>query len=113
MTALEVILAFLVVMGVISIPLTAIVTRTSSPIGQAIADRIRRKTERRFGPSPGSAASALPENNKPVATGAPEERDPAALIEQQQQNLQQMSTRLEFLERLIEKDHATDTSHTD
>ncbi len=53
MSAFEAFLAFMVVIGVISIPFAAVITRSRSPIGQAIAERIRRRTEARYGrPAP-------------------------------------------------------------
>ncbi len=83
MTPFEALLAFLVVLGVLTIPITAIITRSRSPIGQAIAERIRRKTERKYGridPGPGVAA---------IDDGA----------------LTDLNARMEFVERLIDRDH--------
>ncbi|MFW5850283.1 MAG: hypothetical protein ACOCXN_11010 [Spirochaetota bacterium] len=100
MSPFEVLAAFLVVMGVVSIPIIALINRSKSPIGQAIADRIRSKTAAQYGRLPASPASTSP--NPPSA--APEnDADPLAVIERQQEHLREMGTRLEFLERLIEK----------
>ena len=106
MTPLETILAFLTVMGVIAIPFAAVITRKSSPIGHAIAERIRRKTERKLGPpaeEPDPGRRATP---RPHAGGSIDTPDPVALIESQQQSLHEMSNRLEFLERLLEKEQS-------
>ena len=114
MTPFEAFLAFLVVMGIISIPFAAIITRSRSPIGQAIAERIRRRTQRKLGPPAASvvppAASAPPPAVSVAHVSATtaqlpnrEEPDPHALIELQQAELTEMSTRLEFLERLLEE----------
>jgi len=110
-TPFEALLAFLVVMGAISVPLVAVINRSSSPIGRAIAERIRRRTERRYGPDPTRDRHALSDaGRRPYAPrpGLPESpdpgdaRDPSALIEAQQQELREMGARLEFLERLLE-----------
>lgn len=118
MAPYEALFAFLVVMGVISIPLAAIITRSRSPIGQAIAERIRRKTERKLGKAgvdqPGLAATGEPgETGRAGGAGAPGDgvshdappgKDPYELIARQQESLHEMSNRLEFLERLLERE---------
>ena len=93
MTGLESILIFLVVMGVISIPLAAIVTRRSSPVGQAIADRIRGRRHRH--PQIQQASEAIQ---------APEAEDARLrLIESQQNEIADLSAKIDFLQRLVEE----------
>ena len=97
MSPFEAFLAFMVVMGVISIPLAAVITRSRSPIGQAIAERIRRRTEARFGkPAP----TVLPDSDRAVTSDV-ERR--LQLIEDQQCELGEISRKIDFLERLIER----------
>ncbi len=83
MTGCEAFLAFPVVPGVLAIPITAIVTRSKSPIGQAIADRIRRKTECKYG-------------------GIDAPRVPAAIDDASPMDL---NARLELVERLTDQEH--------
>ena len=96
MSAFEAFLAFMVVMGVISIPFAAVVTRSRSPIGQAIAERIRRRTEARYG---GPAPTALPDGS----AGTPDIERRLQLVEDQQTELAEISRKLDFLERLVER----------
>ncbi|MFW5688573.1 MAG: hypothetical protein ACOC1U_03290 [Spirochaetota bacterium] len=110
MTPFEAFLAFLTVMGIIAVPLSAIITRSRSPIGQAIAERIRRKTERKLGPSPASlggtarSGASIPASASPGAAEA--ESRLLEIVERQEETLTMMSSRLEFLERLLERDEA-------
>jgi len=115
MTGLETILAFLVVMGVISLPLTAIITRKNSPIGQALADRIRRKTEIRE--AAGRLVRGLPTgtqqhagsdptaNRATFPSGGEDRANQLAMLENQQSEIQELSHKIDFLQRLIEKQH--------
>ncbi len=97
MSAFEAFLAFMVVMGVISIPFAAVITRSRSPIGQAIAERIRRRTEAKYGrPAP----TALPEGS---GAGTRDIEERLRLVEDQQSELCEISRKIDFLERLIER----------
>ncbi|MCK4515326.1 MAG: hypothetical protein KAU31_08715 [Spirochaetaceae bacterium] len=111
MNLLEVVLAFLVAMGVISIPLAAIITRKSSPIGQAFAHRIRRRTDAR------EAKRALKQGLLAAATGnsvpANSESVPAdhlEILEAQQNVIGELSEKIDFLQRLIEDQHPPKSS---
>jgi hypothetical protein len=97
MSAFEAFLAFMVVMGVISIPFAAVITRSRSPVGRAIAERIRRRTEARFGtPAP----TALPNGNR---EGSPDIERRLQLVEDKHHELAEISRKIDFLERLIER----------
>ena len=107
MTGLETILAFLVVMGVIAIPFAAVITRKSSAIGQALGDRIRRKTELR-------EASGRLVRGQPEALAGPganarntrnAQTDQLAMLEHQQQEIKELSEKIDFIQRLIENQH--------
>ena len=107
MTGLETILAFLTVMGIISVPFAAVITRRSSPIGQALADRIRRKTELREaagrlvpGVPPEAPAGLLSARS---ASGEPAQLAvPLSMLEDQQREIQELTEKIDFLQRLIE-----------
>jgi hypothetical protein len=81
----EALMAFLVVMGFISIPITAIITRKNSPIGQAIAERIRNKTKKI--------------ENKDTEEKV---RKLEGTIQDQQISIESMEREIRFLSRLIE-----------
>ena len=97
MSAFEAFLAFMVVMGVISIPFAAVITRSRSPIGQAIAERIRRRTEARYG---GPGPTALSDGS---GAGTHDIEQRLRLVEDQQSELGEISRKIDFLERLIER----------
>jgi hypothetical protein len=135
MTILEEILAFLFVMGIVSIPIVAILTRKNSAIGQAWADRIRMRSERRFGrllASRRRASEALlyghndggqpgrpPDTNTSSADGSPgagSATDRAfahqqEIIDAQQVEIGELSTKIEFLQKLIEDKQRDDAAH--
>lgn len=96
MTELEVILAFASVMGVLSLPLMLIVNRKGSPIGEALAERVRRKTERRYGPS--TAVFPKPAPKTMALEHSADESDAFA-----QQEVARLAERVDFLERLLEE----------
>ena len=100
MTGFESFLAFMVVMGILSIPLAAILTRRNSAIGQAWADRIRRKTEARLGPK--RRHIAIPEA-RATASDPGESARQIELIEAQQQEIQDLALKIDFLQRLLEE----------
>lgn len=112
MTIFETILAFLTVAILLSIPITAIITRKSSIIGQAIADRIRNRGKLRDR----AAARFLPgdsDTNPPQAGSS----DLAAIvarqesmIETQQEELSEIRTKLDFVQRLLESSEDTHES---
>ncbi|MFP4384267.1 MAG: hypothetical protein ACLFST_15745 [Spirochaetia bacterium] len=81
----EALMAFLVVMGFISIPITAIITRKNSPIGQAIAERIRNKT-------------------KTIENKDTEEkiRRLEGALQDQQMSMESMEREMRFLSKLLE-----------
>jgi hypothetical protein len=91
MTPFEAFLAFLVVAGVLAIPITAIISRNGSPIGQAIADRIRRKTERKYGRIGAEHASAAIDDG----------------------SIADLHARLEFVERLVDRELDRPTNSLD
>ena len=112
MAPYEALFAFLVVMGIISIPLAAIITRSRSPIGQAIAERIRRRTEKKLGKAGRTSEAGAPGDG--ASREAPRGKDPYELIARQQESLHEMSNRLEFLERLLDREeqpHGRDESN--
>lgn len=106
MSPFEAFLAFLTVAGVLSIPLAAIITRRNSPIGQALADRIRRRTELRFPASQSSGAVSQPgvDEGRLLPSHAVSHRLDLQqeLIEQQQQAMDELSAKLDFVQRLLE-----------
>ena len=113
MGPLETVFAFLVVMGIISIPLAAVITRKNSAIGQACADRIRRRgelREARRSPQLVAGPAARPQSD----TSAPRyhERmgpDSAAqdaqqqILEAQQDEIRELQGKVDFLQRLLEE----------
>ena len=107
MTGLESLLAFLVVMGVLSIPFAAVITRKNSPIGQALADRIRRKTELRERAGRLVEGVPVPRDQRTIQARAPEDTQASqlAMLENQQTEIQELSEKIDFLQRLIENQH--------
>ena len=106
MNPLEAILAFLTVMGIISIPLAAVITRKNSPVGQAFAHRIRRRTDARQakralakGTPTAPTRSSIPALPDDVAV------DHLGILEAQQIVISELSDKIDFLQRLIEDQH--------
>lgn len=91
MTPLETLLAFFVVMGIISIPIVSIIFRRSSLIGKAIADRIRKR--------------GLP--TLPAGTTESDLRAVVAqqqnILEEQQEEIRRLNEKVDFVQRLLEK----------
>jgi hypothetical protein len=118
MSALEEILAFLFVMGIVSIPIVAILTRKNSAIGQAWADRIRLRSERRHGRLLAATRATIDTSRAhgPASTGG---HDRAAdqewgkqqeIIDAQQAEIKELYEKVEFLQRLIEDGQKGNTS---
>jgi archaellum component FlaG (FlaF/FlaG flagellin family) len=108
MSSFEEILAFLVVAGVIAISLAAIITRKNSAIGQAIADRMRRRAELRDAAR--SHIAAIPEPRTPIdhgAAGPDTKTDQLAILEAQQTEIGELSSKIDFLQRLVEEQNNT------
>jgi hypothetical protein len=109
METLPMILSFLFAMGIVSIPIIAIVTRKNSPIGQAMAERIRLRTLRHH-------TAALPPGHQPPTTAgghaapldAAERETQRVLIEAQDAEIRDLSEKVEFLQKLIEKEQKKD-----
>lgn len=89
MTALEALLAFFTVGLALSIPLSAIITRRGSLIGQAIAERIRSK---RAGGPDGASVDQLQDRV----------RELEETTVRQQQEIAQLEDEVSFMNRLLE-----------
>lgn len=89
--------------------LPAIITRRNSPIGDAIAERIRRRTERALGridfstPRSARPAATASAGGEATAPPSPDDANPVARIAHQQETLSELTARLDFLERLVEE----------
>jgi hypothetical protein len=104
MNPLETILAFLVVMGVIAIPLAAVITRRNSATGEALADRIRRRNRLRE-----AAQARKPGNVAPQPAAIPSENtqsldpDQLAILDANQTEIRELTSKIDFLQRLVEE----------
>lgn len=85
MTFFEALAAFVVVMTVLFIPISAIITRKSSIIGQAIAERIAKRGRR-----------------KNIESESRETEQLRETIAEQAERISQLEDRVSFLDRLIE-----------
>jgi len=91
MTPLESILAFLFAMGIVAIPIVALITRKGSAIGQAIGRRIAAREAidgETSGMSVGNLRESIARQQK--------------TIEEQQTELSELRDRLQFIQRLLE-----------
>ena len=98
MPPFETTLAFIMVFSLAFVlPFTAIISRKNSPIGQALADRIRRR--RRLAVDEVPAPKQLEHRNQLLIQLERQQE----LLQEQQIEIKQLQDRIDFLDRLVDR----------